>query len=934
MRRTQLAKHLISAANATVRKEILTQNARLADAKFAEEIKSQCYVAWTTDPIKAQQSAAALASLSKFNNTDEIRAFSLWVNGIANITKGKFDAAICSLDRAAEIFIQIERADDAAQTKVANLLASAMLGRYDEAIQSGRDALRTFIKSGDQLAAGKIEMNLSNIVSRQARHLDAEKYCASARRRFIKAGERSWQAMAENGLANTYAELNSFDRSERFYQMALVNARAEKMLVTEAEVEASLGNLATLRGRYADALKYLEMSRQKFDGLGMPHQSAIADLEIAGIYSELNLGTEAFAIYEQVTEIFRKLKLRAEEARARLEFGRTAANLGDRIVAKRELKRGLRLFALENNDSGQMAVRLAQAALAIDENLYKDAIKILSAAAASIKDWCNPRQLADLKLLNGKAFLSLGDYRAAEQILTAAREMAVQGQYQYVVHSALTSLGKIAELQGETSQAKSCYTKAIRVVEGLRSSLAADEFSMSFLASRLEPYAKLTKVLINERKFTEAFAVIESGRSRSLLDAMYLTPRQAVASPALQRQQEELRSELNFHYRRLESSAAKDLDRIRSDAQKAEAALADNIRKIASVSAKRNTTREHEATGVSLNYLKQKLGKKRTFIEYVELDGKISVFVVNEHGVKFFSDLARPVDIDGLIEELHFQFGAMRYGAGKLGRFTADLKKRCDGTLAKLYDLLVRPFSEYLSGDSLVIVPVGSLHYVPFHALRDENGYMIERFEIGHAPSASVWSRLQERRPKPIKNSLLMGYADERIPLVEQEIRQIRRAFPDSKSLVGKRATFSAYIENAPAFDLIHLACHGQFRPENPMFSSLHLADGWITVQDICSQKLKASLVTLSACETGVNRIFAGDEILGLVRGFISAGASSLIVSLWTLNDEAAGKLMKQFYTNLQRGESIAASLRQAQLDFVRNGEHPFLWSPFILIGR
>ena len=123
------------------------------------------------------------------------------------------------------------------------------------------------------------------------------------------------------------------------------------------------------------------------------------------------------------------------------------------------------------------------------------------------------------------------------------------------------------------------------------------------------------------------------------------------------------------------------------------------------------------------------------------------------------------------------------------------------------------------------------------------------------------------------------------------------------KLLLEKKRIFQTFTKKRRDFDILHLACHGQFRPENPLFSSLHLADGFVTVRDICSQKLNAELVTLSACETGLNKIFAGDEILGLARGFLSAGASSLVLSLWTVNDEATTRLMKNFYKNLQRGE-------------------------------
>jgi CHAT domain-containing protein len=321
-------------------------------------------------------------------------------------------------------------------------------------------------------------------------------------------------------------------------------------------------------------------------------------------------------------------------------------------------------------------------------------------------------------------------------------------------------------------------------------------------------------------------------------------------------------------------------------------------------------------------------------IEFVEFDGKISAFVISGKKIRFVPDLTTSAEVGRSIGDLQFHFGALRYGKAIAGRFLDEMKARSVDCLKRLFDQLLRPISAFFSGERLTIVSVGLLHYVPFHALHDGRKYVIENFETSYAPSAAVWSSLQGRPTKKIKNSLLMGFADERIPLVENEIRQIKGILPDAKTFVGKEASFSTFMANAPKYDLIHLACHGQFRAESPMFSSLHLADGWITVCDICSQKLRASLVTLSACETGLNKVFAGDEILGLARGLLTAGADALIVSLWSVNDESAGRLMQDLYQNLQRGESVSASLRAAQTSFVERGEHPYFWSPFILIGK
>jgi len=111
------------------------------------------------------------------------------------------------------------------------------------------------------------------------------------------------------------------------------------------------------------------------------------------------------------------------------------------------------------------------------------------------------------------------------------------------------------------------------------------------------------------------------------------------------------------------------------------------------------------------------------------------------------------------------------------------------------------------------------------------------------------------------------------------------------------------------------------------------LSDGWVTVRDVYANKLNAQLVTLSACETGLSKVAPGAEILGLARGFLSAGARALLLSLWTVNDEATAELMGDFYSTLQRGADVSASLRIAQKRFIERGAHPYYWSPFFVIG-
>ena len=139
--------------------------------------------------------------------------------------------------------------------------------------------------------------------------------------------------------------------------------------------------------------------------------------------------------------------------------------------------------------------------------------------------------------------------------------------------------------------------------------------------------------------------------------------------------------------------------------------------------------------------------------------------------------------------------------------------------------------------------------------------------------------------------------------------------------------------ESSANSGILHLAAHGLFRPEAPLLSSIHLADRWLAVQDIYDLDLHASLVTLSACETGLGQDAGGDDMMGLVRGFLYAGASSLIVSLWTVDDKAMTRLVISFYTHWLSGQPKARALRQAQLELLAEYEHPFYWAPLVLVG-
>ncbi len=680
-------------------------------------------------------------------------------------------------------------------------------------------------------------------------------------------------------------------------------------------------------------LKYFESSRRGYDELKMPQQIATAELEIADIYSELNLKEEAFEIYKRVIGEFSRYKMRREEALARANCGRAATVLGEMSFARRQLKRAVDLFRTQNNTAAQAFTRLDLARLELScgnfqlsKELAVEAVEMFGTAA-----FVRHRLIADW--VRAQALLGSGFVADATDILRDILNRSRKAEQGGIMQATLTSLGNIAFAAHDLGRAAAYYRRAIKAVETSRSSFGSEQFRRTFIANRLEPFEGLVKTHLAQQRFKAAFATVENFRSRTLLESiadLRGQPRVRSDQKKLQQKASELREDLNWFYKKQNDDAAP-FREAKKTIGLFETELTQIFRQLEST----QTKTEQPATRAKINIteLQSQIGPGRAIIEFVRFDGVYSAFVVTDKKIHFVENLTTEAEIVKALDALTFQFEAMRHGAKIAPPLQKYIGARADAVLEHIYKLLVKPAENFLGERQLIVVPTGSLHHVPFHALRNGGKYLIESREIQYAPSASVWQVLNRRPKKRVKKALIVGFADKNIPLVNNEINELSRVFPQTKILNGIEASFRAFNREAPLADLIHVACHGWFRADAPMFSSLHLADGWVTVSDISAQKLKARLVTLSACETGMSRIYAGDEQLGFSRGFLSAGVNSLIVSLWKVDDAATGKFMKMLYENLQRGDSAASSIRAAQRNFIESEANPYLWSPFVLIG-
>ncbi len=261
-----------------------------------------------------------------------------------------------------------------------------------------------------------------------------------------------------------------------------------------------------------------------------------------------------------------------------------------------------------------------------------------------------------------------------------------------------------------------------------------------------------------------------------------------------------------------------------------------------------------------------------------------------------------------------------------------------------LYARLIKPIEAITAKPRLLIVAHAALHYLPFAALHDGNAFLIDRASLRFLPSASVVKYLRTGKTAKTAGLLALGNPDLGDPkydlrFAEEEALAVTQTVPLSRALVRKEATESALREFGSGFAYLHFATHGEFNAEAPLKSALLLAkddksDGLLTVGKLYSMRMDADLVTLSACETGLGKIASGDDVVGLTRGFLYAGASSIVASLWKVDDRGTAALMNRFYQNLKDGREKREALRQAQIDTRAVLPHPFYWAAFQLTGN
>ncbi|BDA71623.1 TPR repeat-containing protein [Calothrix sp. PCC 7716] len=762
---------------------------------------------------------------------------------------------------------------------LANLgLAYYNLGDYPKAIEYYQQSLKIVLAIKDSLAEGRILSNFGSVYRNLGEYAKAIDYYQQSLTIANKIGDLKGEGRVLGNLGLVYFLLSDYPKAIDHQQLRLKIALVIKDLQGQGQALGDLGVIYYSLGDYPKAIDYykqaLKIALDIKDRQG--EAQSLGNLGI--VYDSLRDYPKAIDFHQQSLKVSLIIKDRQGEAQSLVNLGMSYNNSGNYAKAINYQQQALTILRELKNRNGE------------------------------------GKALGNLS----NVYYRLGEYSKAidyeQQSLKIAREI----KNPQAEATSLNNIGLALYRQGNLRSAESTLFEAIKVQESLRGRLKDSE-KVSITDTQRGTYLTLQQVLVAQNKTGAALEIAERSRARAFVEL-------------------------------LASRISPDTQRILTSP---------TIAEIKQTAKAQNTT----LVQYSITYDDFKVQDKQETKE-----SQIYIWVVKPTGEVTF----RKADLKPLWQkdntDLYQLVTTVRNNIGARGTPYRGIQvshnpdtTNTQNNLRRLHKILIDPIADLLpknENDKVVFIPQGSLFLVPFPALQDASGkYLIEKHTILTSPSIQVLDltrKQREAQKTPLQDVLIVGNPTmpsvapkigaqpqqlAPLPGAEKEAKAIGNLL-NTKPLIGNEATKAAVLERLPRARFIHLATHGIFDDVQGINSSIALApssnnsgDGLLTAGEILDLKLNAELVVLSACDTGRGKI-TGDGVIGLSRALISAGAPSVLVSLWSVPDAPTSLLMTEFYKNLQKNPDKAQALRQAMLTTMKKNPNPVDWAAFTLIGE
>lgn len=870
---------------------------------------------------------------------------------------GRFEDALVLYDQAIDMYRVLDDALGQALVHLSRIWAVARLGRYEQAVAEGVWAAQVFESCGRERDLATLHNNLALVHLHFGRFSEALAALGAARQAFLALGEAGAPFLTNNESNHVFVfyVLGRFKDAIAAGERALALAKRFQQTALLARVQQNCGLGYYGLGQYGRALQLFDQAKESW--LAEQRYQELIQVELTATYCLLQLRRwpEVLTRCAQARQWMAQYQVLPETAFSLLNEARAYGELGQYDEALRVLAETRRLIEQFGGSPWDLAeADLVEALLYYWQGNYSASQSRALACVTSFEQLQSPPETAIAYVLAARAAGARRAHPAAQTLARQALSIADQGDIAAVRFEANFILGQLAQTQGEVAQALDYYQIAMTALERWQQFVMVEHRADFLLdADKTRLYEALVELHLAAGRATAALECVERAKSRALLDLIghHVDVRVRARTPEDQPLIDELnrlRAELNQLARQADQpllpTSVGRLERLNY-----QRALEERLTQLRQQLLVRNAAYALEPTLAQAVWLAPGVTAGTVLLEYFVLQGKLVVFVVSAETpdqpscVQAYALPATVRDIQRL--SAAWQLNLQMAGRGQPAQI-ARLIPNAQGILRQLYQHLLAPVAAHLQNcRQVIVVPHGLLHDIPFHALHDGDGYIIERLTVTYLPAAALLTRPQLAQPGG-SGMLALGYSWEgRLPHAAAEARTVASGWSPHCVLSEEGATLADFLALAPDFRVLHLATHGEFRADNPLFCGLALADGWLTTFDLFNLTLNASLVTLSACDTGRSVVGGGDELLGLTRAFLAAGAPSLLLSHWPLADRSAAQLLAFFYARLADGAAKGDALRASQCDWLRSEPsvrvegweacqaHPFFWASLFLVG-
>ncbi|GER82946.1 hypothetical protein KTAU_15830 [Thermogemmatispora aurantia] len=984
----ELLAELLVSADESEGQRLLREQLPLLDpsalAHLVMWLKREADRRWHDEPQLSLRLAAYLLLIGEWTGRCDYCGLGLLTRAEALRRLERDEEALRDFDAAGAAFLACDDYLGWARTRSGRIAVCLQLGRFQEALQDAAAARAIFLQQGNWLRVGQMDANAA-IVHYELGHYDQ---ALSLFERAIEAYRRHGEgielplARAWANKAVTLAALGRLREALALHERAraiFASYRGQELAV--ARQELNMAQIYAAQGHFSRALALFERSRTTFQRHALALAAAEVACETCYCLLRLNRAREAAELAEEAAAFFRTVP----GGRGCHHLALALMWQAQAALAMKELRRAETLLAeartlLETSGLEVPAASLAllQAELLFASGQLEESLAAVRLAATAFSRQAALPQLARALLLQAQIAMSRGDEALADSLCAQALKMAQEQGLLELVYRCEDLRGQLAEGRGELEEAARAYARAVQGIEEIQARLVFDARS-SFLEDKRTLYERAVRLALLRGDGAQALGYVEQAKSRVLGDYLRNTVEirvhvERAGQPEVEALLEELArlreeqawfSSLVYGTERaveLSDTAIRRLPALdpacaRQEMRQRERQIERLLERlglpaIGSTYPSRAAKKVEEGWLERLADLQGSLEPRTVVLEYFLAGEDLYVFSLAAGHLRWRRLRGAVPELERLYALWRLNLDLAGQAAAPAGQAILDLaalQENCLGLLQRLYHLLLDPVLPVLySCEHLLVVPYGLLHYLPFHCLFDGVQFLVERVAVSYLPSLGLLEvcRRRGRRRRTtrqaLRQALVLGLSDRgRLPWAVSEAQAVARLL-GAPCYLDAEATSTRLLEEGPLAPLLHIAAHGLFRLDAPNFSFIQLADRQLSTIEVFNLDLAScSLVTLSACETGRVALGGVDEVMGLGRGFLYAGAASLLPTLWKVDDASSAELMTLFYEGLLAGRSKVMALAEAQRAFLARTRssahacyaHPYFWAAYQLIG-